>query len=332
MVLAEQLRDLSVEENLINDTTRYLRNDPAWGTIHDYGNIVLTEDSLIVFKFDVEYGFTSCYRLKIGNYYAHGCYVDGTYTGIAFVAAGTHDVKMEQKDAGSSNGRISNFQLGKAKFSDTKYSALAAYSTAISLTISQRSPPSFFGTLKNAVFAVMIWAYTLGDVTNFENVGDTLTNGVSIDFDGYQVSWTSRTQDTGSNETAYAYCHRLKSVGSAHTITITKDNAATVVHISVFACPWLLVTADNEPMTLNFSQGSTLYIVLEPLAADPTKTSEIGKVRAVTYGDTTDFYSTASGVGILQHSYTFEIVDVTSVSVFLSGLFGCVSMIGLDER
>lgn len=248
------------------------------------------------------------------------------------MAAGTYDVKMEHKNAGSDTGRIENFQLGQARFSDTKNSNLAVYSSTISLTIAQRSPPSFFGTLKNAIFAVMVWAYTPGDQTNFDNVGDSLTNGVSVAFDGYQVSWTTRTHDPGSNETAYAYCHRIKSVGSAHTIVITKDNAATVVHISVFACPWLLTTADNEPMTLNFSQGSTLYLVLEPLNADPTKTSEIGKVRAVTYGDTTDFYSTASGTGILSQSYTFEIVNVTSVSVILSGLGGCVSMIGLDER
>lgn len=331
MVVVEQVRDLTSEQNLINDTTAYTRNDAAWGTIHDYGNITLTADSLVVFKFDVGL-VQSCYRLKVGTLYIHGCYVAGTYTGLAFVAAGTYDVKMEQKNVGADTGSLSNFQLGKAKFSDTKNSNLAVYSTTISLTIAQRSPPSFFGTLKNAIFAIMVWAYTPGEQTNFENVGDSYTNGVSVVVDGYQVSWTGRIHDTGSNETAYAYCYRMKSVGSAHTIQIAKDNPNTVVHISVFACPWLLAGIDNEPMTLNFAQGSTLYLVLEPLTQDNTKTSEIGKVRAVTYGDTTDFYSTASGTGILSHSYTFELVDVTSVSVILSGLGGCVSMVGLDER
>jgi hypothetical protein len=239
---------------------------------------------------------------------------------------------MEQKNFNADTGSISNFQLGKAKFSDTKNSNLAVYSTQLSLTIAQRSPASFFGTLKNAIFAIMVWAYTPGDVTNFENVGDSYTNGVSVVVDGYQVSWTGRIHDTGSNETAYAYCYRTKSVGSAHTIAITKDNANTVVHISVFACPWLLAGIDNEPMTLDFREGSTLYLVLEPLNADNTKTSEIGKVRAVSYGDTTDFYSTASGTGILSHSYTFELVKVSSVSVVVSGLGGCVSMVGLDEK
>ncbi len=331
MVLAERLRDLTLEENLINDATQYSRNNAAWGTIHDYGNITLSEDSLIVFTFVI--GLTdSCYRLKIGSFYIHGCYVAGTYTGLAFVPAGTYDVKIEHKNFGSNTGRISNFQLGKAKFSDIANSSLAAYAATINLTVMQRTPPSFFGTLKNAVFIVNVWAYTPGGQTNFENVGDALTNGVQLSVDGVQVDWSSRVQDTTSSETAHANYYGSLSVGVSHAFVIGKDNANTVVHISIVGSPWLLATVDNEPMTLDFSQGSTIYLVLEPLDADPAKNSKIGKVRAVTYGDTTDFYSTASGVGILQHSYTFEIVDVTSVSVFLNGLGGCVSMIGLDER
>jgi len=53
---------------------------------------------------------------------------------------------------------------------------------------------------------------------------------------------------------------------------------------------------------------------------------------AVSYGDTTDFYSTASGIGILSHSYTFETVSVTDVTIVVNGLGGCISMVGLDER
>ena len=334
MVYTEQVRQLASEQNLINDATVYTRNNAAWGTIHEYGNITLTEDSLVVFKFTI--GLTqSAYRLKIGSYYVYGCYLAGTYTGLAVVTAGTHMVKMEQKNVGADTGNISAFQLGKAKFSDTQKSSVAAYSVPISLTVAQRSPPSFFGTLKNAVWAIRVWAYTPGAQTNFENVGDVLVNGVAVAFDffdGDQIDWTVRIQDTGSNETAYAYSYQSKSVGIPHCITISKRNPATVVHISMFACPWLLAGINNEPMTLNFSQGSTLYLVLEPLNADPTKNSYIGKVRAVSYGDTTDFYTTASGTGILLHSYTFELVDPTSVLVTVNGLGGCISLVGLDER
>ena len=329
MVYTEQVRQLNSEANLINDTTVYTRNDAAWGTLKDYGNIILSEDSLVVFKFNIQ--SASAYRLKIGSFYVYGCFTVGVKTGIAFVAAGTYAVVMEQKNSGGS-GSIGYFQLGKAKFSDVNNSNLAAYSSVISLTVAQRSPPSFFGTLKNAVFAVLVWAKTPGAQTNFENVGDALTNGVQLSVDGVQVNWTTRIQDTTSDETACGNFYESLSVGSAHTFTIGKDNANTVVHISIVACPWLLATVDNEPMTLDFAQGSTLYVTLEPLDKDPTKNSKIGKVRAVSYGDATDFYSTASGTGILSHTYTFEIVAVSDVSVFVNGFGGCISLVGLDER
>jgi hypothetical protein len=329
MVYTEQVRQLPSEENLINNTSVYTRDNAAWGTLKNYGNITLSEDTLIVFKFTIN--TSSAYRLKIGSYYVYGCFTTGFKTGIAFVAAGTYAVVMEQKNSGGS-GSVGAFQLGKAKFSDIAKSNLAAYAAEIDLTVAQRSPPSFFGTLKNAVFAVNVWAYTPGADTNFENVGDALTNGVQLSVDGVQVDWTTRIHDTASDETAYANFYGSLSVGSAHTFTIGKDNANTVVHISIVACPWLLATVDNQPMTLDFPQASTLYVTLEPLDKDPTKNSKIGKVRAVSYGDATDFYSTASGTGILSHTYTFEIVAVSDVSVFVNGFGGCISLVGLDER
>jgi len=335
MVYTEQVRQLASEQNLINDATVYTRNNAAWGTIHDYGNITLSEDSLIAFRFVI--GLTaSYYRLIIGNishaYYIHGCKVAGTYTGIAFVAAGTYGVVMDQKNSGADTGHISGFQLGKAKFSDMATSILAEYAAPINLTVAQRSPPSFFGTLKNAVFGINVWAYTPGAQTNFENVGDALTNGVQLWVDGRQTDWTTRIQDTTSAGTAYANYYGSLSVGVAHTFELVKDNGSTLIHISTVASPWLLAAVDNEPMTLDFSQGSTLYLVLEPLNADNTKNSGIGKVRAVSYGDTTDYYSTASGTGILAHTYTFELVDATSVTVIVNGLGGCIALVGLDER
>lgn len=335
MVYTEQVRQLASEQNLISDATVYTRNNAAWGNIRDYGDITLSEDSLIVFTFVIGL-VASYYKLLIGNishtYYIHGCKVAGTYTGIAFVAAGTYGVVMVQKNSGADTGHISAFQLGKAKFSDVASSILAEYGAPINLTVAQRSPPSFFGTLKNAVFAVNVWAYTAGAQTNFENEGDAFTNGLQLWVDGRQADWTTRIQDTTSAGTAYATYYGSLSAGVSHAFEILKDNGATLVHISIVASPWLLAAVDNEPMTLDFSQGSTLYLVFEPLNADPSKTSGIGKVRAVSYGDTTDYYSTATGTGILAHTYTFELVDATSVTVIVTGLGGCISLVGLDQR
>ena len=54
MLLSEMTRLLENEENLINDTATYSRNNAAWGTLHDYGNIVLGEAGIVVFGFEWE--------------------------------------------------------------------------------------------------------------------------------------------------------------------------------------------------------------------------------------------------------------------------------------
>jgi len=101
----------------------------------------------------------------------------------------------------------------------------------------------------------------------------------------------------------------------------------------VIACPWILVDdTDFEPIILDFPQGSTLYLMLEPLITNPTKNIKIGKVRAVSFGDTTDYYSTDSGTGILQHDYQFVEVKNGAVLLYMYGWGGCVSSIGIDIR
>jgi len=221
--------------------------------------------------------------------------------------------------------------VGIAKFTDQVSSLLATYSSTINLTVANRE--TCIGALKNAVFAVQCFASTPAGQTNFENVGDSLTNGVSLAIDGAQVNWTARTQDTGSYGAASAYYYGSLSVGVAHTFVITKDNANTVVNITIIAAPWILAGVDNEPVTLDFAQGSTFYALLEPLSSDPAKNSKIGKKRAVSYGDATDYYSIPTPAsGIMTHSYTFEIVTPVNASWLVSGIFGCISHIGVDER
>jgi len=327
MVLAEQVRSLSDESSKIDVATTYTRNVGSWGTIHDYGNIVLTENSLLVFKFTINYA-AGKYRLKIGGVSVWSG--DGTVTPVsilAYVAAGTVNILMEN----NGNGSISNMKVGIAKFTDEVGSLFAIYSGQISLTVLNRT--TCIGALKNAVFMVQCFASTAAADTNFENVGDSLTNGVSLAVDGIQIDWNARDQDTTSLEAASAYYYGSLSVGSAHTFVITKDNANTVVKITVYAAPWILAAVDNEPVTLNFAQAATFYVMLEPLCGDPTKNSKIGKKRAVSFGDSTDYYSVATpAVGIMTHSYTFEIIDVVNQFWVVSGLFGCISHIAVDER
>ncbi|MEM3581526.1 MAG: hypothetical protein QXQ64_09785, partial [Candidatus Bathyarchaeia archaeon] len=97
-------------------------------------------------------------------------------------------------------------------------------------------------------------------------------------------------------------------------------------------CPWILGTSEHQPIQLDFPQGSTLYLVLEPLWGNPTKTVKLGKKRAFSFGDATDYYSTASGTDILAWNYTFETVEVGQAVLLIGGYGGCISIIGVDVR
>ncbi|MCW4002409.1 MAG: hypothetical protein NWE95_00645 [Candidatus Bathyarchaeota archaeon] len=330
VILVEQVRQLTNESNLIDDSTTYTRSfSRSWGTLKNYGNIVLSANSLVVFSFQLN---TSGYnvRLKIGSYYVWGKnnVGTGTFTGIAYVASGTHAVVVEDSSSGAGSS-ISNFKLGKAKFTDEAGSALNNYSSTINLTVANRSTLPV-GSLKNAVFMVRVWAKTAGAQTNFENPGDSLTNGVSLSVDGSQITWTERNQDDANYENASATYYCTLTVGSSHSFAITKDNGSTTVNISVYACPWLLFGSLSEPVAMNFAQNSTLYLMLEPLDLNPTKSVKVGKKRAVSFGDATDYFSSASGTGLLVYSYLFDAVQIDTVSLYVSGLGACISHIGVD--
>ena len=161
---------------------------------------------------------------------------------------------------------------------------------------------------------------------------------------GSQVTYTSRYEDyssaTGDGSYgigAFAYYKAPVDAGSSLTIRVDVYNAIATsrtcrVYVNVVLCPWIIPPTAYEPMTLDFPQGSTLYIVTEPLIADPTKNSKIGKTRAVSFGDSSDYYSTASGTGILTHSYTFETVQVDECILSIDGNGACVSIIAVDLR
>jgi hypothetical protein len=83
---------------------------------------------------------------------------------------------------------------------------------------------------------------------------------------------------------------------------------------------------------MDFPQGSTMYVVLEPLNLNPTKNLKLGRVRGVSFGDSTDFYSTSSGTGIQSWNYTFETVEVSNCLLNISGEGGCISILAVDVR
>jgi hypothetical protein len=165
-----------------------------------------------------------------------------------------------------------------------------------------------------------------------ENPGDALTNGVQVLLDGVQKSWSERHQGDTNGMAAGGKCYVAASAGVSHSITITMDNGATAVNVNVAVCPWILPSALSEIITLSISQGSTLYVMEEPLDGNPTKYTYVGKVRGITFGASTDYYSSASAVGISAFSYTFESVKASQCLLQVYGLGGCISIIAVDVR
>lgn len=347
-LLAEQERSITNESNLISDATVYSRNNAAWGTIHDYGSIVLTDATLIIFKYtrNAVWGgnpYSINTRLRFGSLYVTGYaeasvggFTARTEIGLIWLPAGTHTVIMESINtipAGAPNVQVSAFQLGKVQLNDVNAKALHIYTAAFGIVLPPRLTPA--GMTKQGQLIINVYAATPAAATNFENVGDALTNGVQINVDGVQKNWTIRHQDSvasvyGAGQGIYAVPYNLQA--TAYSITVTKDNANTALHVTAIFCPWVLGSTEHEPLSLDFPQGGTFGCIFEPLFLDPTKTGNLGKVRAITFGAATDYYSTISGTGLQTHSYTFEVLKVTSARYVVAGWGGCISHVLADWR
>lgn len=344
-LLVEQVRDIESELTFIDNSTHYSAPSSSWGTLHDYGNVTTPKAGLLIFHIDAHKGSTDNghIRLKVGaNYvWAHeeaSVGVSSHHECFCYVDAGTYDILVEARQGVGGAGTemsVDKFVCGFVAFSDMVGSFLASYSSQISITPANRE--TCIGALKQAVFRVQVYGITAAGQTNFNNVGDSLTNGVSLAVDGAQISFDVRNQDAGSEDGAHAEYFTALSVGSAHTFVISKDNANTTVYISIVACPWLMYDIIHQPVTLDIPQGSTLYLMLEPLdgLADPTKYAYVGKVRAFSFGDATDYYYSLSGTGIQIPTYTFEIVDGQTSLLYVKGSLhtgACISHIAVDLR
>jgi hypothetical protein len=306
------------------------------GTIHDYGNITLPQAGLVIFRFSLAYGSGGAVcRVKVGSYYVWtlstaGSFSSTPYEAVAWLPAGTYDVLVEGHYV-SNSANMSSMSVGYVQFNDAQGSALAAYSSGIALTVANRNTP--LGPLNQAVYAVQVYAVTSGAHTNLENVGDNLTNGVSVSIDGTQVNWAERNSpDVGNGDGVSGKCFLPYSVGSSHTVTFGLRNGSTVVHVSVVACPWILSPVNHAPVNLTFSQLSTVDIILNPLFDDPTKFVGVGQKRGISFGTAADYYNSTSATGLINYSYMIDTPDISQVNLFVNGFGGCIEAIAVDLR
>jgi hypothetical protein len=340
MLLSEQVRRIENETTLINDANLYARNACGWADLHNYGNIVLSSDSIVILLYTAGIGCngggqTCAHRIKIGSLCVSGFQFssDSNYSEnvvvVFFLPAGTYAVTAEGAgDIMDGNNwrqiQISNFKLGVVDFPDVSGFGLAAYSGTVTKNLAVRKLAA--ATTKNGVMNIQV-------MTHNGTAGAGLPT-VSVDGVAKSWTWSRSTQDAGGFCNCYGgvsgRIEALLTLGTDHTVSLS--GGAGTHYISIVFSPWILPTSDSEPLTLDFPQGSTLYITTEPLFTNPTKSIKIGKVRAVSFGDSTDYYSTASGVGILSFSYTFETVEVGKCALMVSGFGGCISIVGVDVR
>lgn len=205
------------------------------------------------------------------------------------------------------------------------------------------------GSIKKYVVIITVYAWSQSYRTNLmKNTGegnDGSRFNWRIFLDDVQLDWTERRDDRGTSDSASgsgigAYGRLVKVLDPSiqHNLKIkTYNGYASAINgravVDVILCPWFLADVDYEPVSLDFPQGSTLYVTVEPLHDNTaTKYVRVGNERFKSFGDATDYYGSLSGTGILEFDYTFEVVEIVNSVLHVKGYGGCLSIIGVDVR
>lgn len=276
------------------------------------------------------------------------------------LAAGSYALAFQSAAWDVSAGhyvRITNIIIGTLNFSDRNTSYLYyagnalieddANSDLIDEDIVVPSRTLAIGAINKVTVYITAICYAAGNRENeMLNDGDSTTAGKSgfkIEVDSVQKDWHTRKNDDADGSAAeltfgegsYGRLVYVADAGATINIKINAENktGSTKTHyayIRIVMCPWIIPDETYEPVTLDISPGSTIYFMLEPLDANPTKTVKLGRKRFVSFGEATDYYNTDSGTGLLDYNYTFENVRAAGVQVLFSGFGGCISHVGVD--
>lgn len=343
MLLCEQERILTSERNLLTENNLYSTVSGSLVLIHDYGNIIVPAGGALVY-FNANTFLSTIadpnatayadFILKVGGNTITGKHISisGTppLTGnksdplgsVVWLNAGTYDISLYgRSDNTATIAAVWGISFGITGFNDLVYSAFQVYAAPnpanIALTVAARQTPA--GPLKQAIYAL-----TLGS-------DQAWGAGLTVQVDG--ITQTSPDEDGGTGATGI-YVYKLfvpLSVGTSHTISIISPTGS--ISASVVACPWILTATlrnGHSPVTLDFSQLSTLYTNLGSLFFDTTKNAYVGVVKAVSFSGG-DFYAHGiAEVGILSFNYNFSSVNVFVASFIVDGLGGCIENIGVD--
>ena len=365
MLFAEMLRKCSKEEVLYEEATGWSGVENHDWTTRFTKTINLSEEKIVYVTFDFTYsGGTACSaRCLIDDvpFISSGPLFNGKRDGYVVLAAGSYTFKFQTMDPVNAGVglTIDNIKIAALKFDDVDKASydngnVAAGNNATTTILSTQTVPASaarktcVGPIKK--YTALIACYMQGNERKSipKSPGEGNESGKlswKIYIDGTQTAWDDRKEDYGNytaqNPTWGEGCYGLLAIpvdaGSTWQLRIdvynnTGGSKTCRAYVKIVLCPWIIPNEEYEPVTLDFAQGATLYVVLEPLEENPTKDVKIGKVRFVSFGDATDFYSKGTGTGILSHSYTFEAVEIEEALMLISGFGGCISILAVDER
>ncbi len=282
-------------------------------------------------------------------------------TAMVYLSAGSHTIKFQTAGwDGSGSVVIDNVKIGLFDFLDksddtmdsgnvvcTQHAVTTVLSDSFSIPASRNLA---IGSIKKYTAIVEVFALNTTDRTNiilkdkYENlVEDAVnfymyTNGIKEPFVVANQDFGAKTTNPSYGIGAYARLAMAFDPGTTPTLKIDVYNHISTdrtcrCYVKITICPWIIPESQYEPLTLDFAQGSTLYVIVEPLTANPTKNVKVGKIRGISgFGDAAEFYKTVTGADILSFDYTFEVVEVDQCSLYVDGYEGCVSVIGVDVR
>ena len=369
MLLSEMVRQIKRETVFLNDAAVYTSPTTHDWTTRKSKTITLAEPSLVFVRFKGYSGGSNAMgSLRLmHNYdpvlvYQLMPFSPGIQQSLLmFLPAGNHQFDLQTAVHWSPNNNevavITEFYIAALGFTDQagqKYAPSTVNvpsggtATVATLNFSVPSPRKLaVGNIKQ--YACIITAYL--DIPDYrssvlKNPGETNETGRMnwrLYLDGVEIGWRERINDAFNlsyyialSEGCHGRAYFPLEAGTNHVLEVKATNTLSAAYnaravLNIALSPWFLID-EHQPLTLNFPQGSTLYAVAEPLWQDPTKTIKLGWKRFVSFGDATDFYSTASGTGILPWNYTFESVEVGSCALLVGGYGGCISIIAVDVR
>ena len=281
---------------------------------------------------------------------------------ILELAAGSYvfdfDSAIYDDGSGTNSLIITDIYVGTVDFtddvyadSDSGFTSVSAASTGTlatdTLTIpATRKTP--VGNIRKYHGIIQVYAeQQTSRSTVFKNVGESNESdrmNISIFVDDVQKDWTSsendETLDATNNltngEGAYGVLAYNFAPSSSPVVKVKAYNGwgvskNTKILVKYAISPWFAGDL-CEPVDFNFPQGSTLYIVSEPVFKNVSKDINIGFKRAIPFSADNNYFSTTTGTDRDTVNYTFNSVKVDTARLYISGVGNAISFIGVDIR